>query len=86
MDHVVIKSHIYLQAIWGKLNIHIGNKPVFWDNFRHAVVIYISDLLDEDLALQSIEIMNLESGINLSFFTVVSTEISNSKKLVDSCR
>ena len=40
-----VKSNINLQVIWGYLNTLIGNKPVFWDNFRHAGDIYISNLL-----------------------------------------
>ena len=43
LDHVVAKFHIYLQLIWGNSNIHIENKPVFWDNFRPVRVIYICD-------------------------------------------
>ena len=58
VDLVVAKSHIYQQMLWGNLNIHIGNNPVFQDNFRCAGVIYISDVLDDNLELKLIEMFN----------------------------
>ena len=67
VDHVVAKPHIYLQVIWDNLNIHIGNKPVFWDNYGYAGVTYISDLLDDNLELKSIKKLNLKIGINMIF-------------------
>ena len=67
MDHVVAKSYIYPKMIWANLNIHIGNKPVFSDDIRHAGDIYITDLLDDNLKLKSIEKLNLEFGINMNF-------------------
>ena len=82
---VLSGTYICLQVIWCNSNIHIGNKQVFWDNFGHAGVIYISGLLDDNPKLKSIEKLNLEFDINMNF-PVVSTEISNSDKLVDSCR
>ena len=86
VDHGVTESHSYLQVIWCNSNIPIGSNQMFWDNFRHTRVIYISDLSDENLEFKSIENFNLELGINMSSFDVVSMKISNSKKLMDNCR
>ena len=58
VDHVVAKSHIYLQVISDYLNTHIGNKPVLWYYFRCARVIYILELLDDYFKLKSMEMMN----------------------------
>ena len=67
VDHVVPKSYIYPKMIWDNLNVHIGNKPVFWDDIKHAGYIYIIDLLDDNSKLKSIEKLNLELGINMDF-------------------
>ena len=82
---VVTRFHINLQVILVNSDIHIGNKQVFWVNFRCAGVIYIPDLLDDNLELKSIEMLNSDF-IYMSFIAILSTEISNSKKLVDRCR
>ena len=71
VDHVIAKSHMYLQVIWGNLNVHIGNKPAFWDNFSGAQIIYISDLLDDNLKLKSIQMLYLEFGINIKFCSCI---------------
>ena len=68
VDHVVTRSHMYLHGMWGSWNIHIGIKPVFGDNFRCAGVSYISDFFNDYLELTSIEMLNLEFGINMNFY------------------